>query len=366
MPNHLMPISHPLRRAALPAAVFLLAVLALSVGAPATLAEDAEAPAAGETRYLPDGTPVRVEASEPESAPAQAEPKGPDWLPFLLRAHYLAFLALMLVGIALLLARWVTRWVRIAMLAVAFFLFGIDLVFPLHPSPMCAATKLFTFKVAHGTFFPQFIALFLVMMVPSLIGRKLFCGWVCPLGAFQSLVHKLPFPIRRRRFSFAAFNGVRFALLGLFFVTIFAIRDWIAALAESVGADPSAGVWAAFSAYSIYEPINFFELLHWQLDTVFLVMLVVLIVASLVLYRPFCYAICPIGAFTWILERVAPGRVRVDESRCNGCGVCIKASPCPTIDGLVEGKRIVPDCTSCGACIGSCPTDAIRFGFRGR
>ena len=257
----------PPRRRLFAAAVLLLAATLLSAGALPSGAEQTETAPAGETHFLPDGTPVRPPAAEAAGAAgdeAEAADRekpvraSPGWTAFLLRPHYLAFAALMLVGVVLLAARWVSRWVRIAMLALAFVLFGLDLVFPLHPSPMCATTNLFTFKAAHGRFFPQFTALFLVMMVPSLIGRKLFCGWVCPLGALQSLVHRIPSPIRWRRFSFTAFNAVRFALLGLFFLTIFAIRDWIAALAERVGADATTGIWAAFSAYSLYEPINFF------------------------------------------------------------------------------------------------------------
>jgi polyferredoxin len=149
-------------------------------------------------------------------------------------------------------------------------------------------------------------------------------------------------------------------------LTTFAVRDHIALLAERVGAEPTEGMWAAFSAYSVYEPVNFFELLHWNLDAVFLVMLGVLLVASLLLYRPFCYAICPIGAITWLLERIAPGRVRVNHDKCNSCGVCSRESPCPTIEPLVEQKAFVPDCTSCGECVRTCPTGAIRFGFSGR
>jgi len=306
-------------------------------------------------------------ADQTEAKPVEkaVERKAPGVLDFFADWKFVFFGILSLIAFILLITRSINVWVRLSGLVIAFALYGLDYVFPLHPSPMCATTKLFMFKFTHDQFFPVFLALFLAIVILSIFVRKLFCGWVCPLGAFQELINKIPHKFHYKNFNFTAFNAVRMALLAMFFLTFFFVKDQVTYLGERLDADITTPVWKAFSAYSVYDPVNFFELLHWHVDTVFIIMMSILVIASLFIYRPFCYLICPLGAITWILEKIAPGRVRVSHSRCTDCGECEEKSPCPTISALVdENTKCVPDCTSCGECLDTCPEDAIKFGFK--
>ena len=309
--------------------------------------------------------PVRAgeEEVEAETLVETTYKEPPTLLDFLLTGKYLAFFILSIIALALLTGNWINYWVRLFLLVVAFVLFGLDYIYPLHPSPMCGIPKLIMFKFTWGKFFPAFVAIFVAIFLPSFIGRKLFCGWVCPLGALQDLINKIPHKWHYKNFSFSTFNGIRTALFLMFILVFFGVIDHLAWLAKDMQIDPTVNTWIAYSAYSIYEPINFFELLHWNLNTTFYIMFPILVIASLVLYRPFCYMICPIGFLTWLVERISPGRIRIDHSTCNDCGICYEESPCPTIKPLVEGKMMIPDCTSCGECISTCPKGSISFGF---
>lgn len=349
----------------------LFIALALTFSVPARATDTADTAATIEHSHgeaqsdtLADSTAQQsiIEERHEQEPQQKAAPRGV--FDFLFSTKHLAWFGLMLVGVVLLLLKGINRWVRIGMMLVAFVLFGLDYIFMVHPSPMCGVTKLFTFGVTRGTLIPIFLAIFLAIFIPSLIGRKLFCGWVCPLGALQELINKIPFKPRWKQFDFRAFNAIRFALLAMFFLTFFDVKSYLAYFAQDIGNVPPE-LLTAYSAYSVYDPINYFEMLHWGgSDLRWWIMMLLLVIASLMLYRPFCYTICPIGAISWLLEKIAPGRIRIDRKLCNDCGVCVIKSPCPTIKPLLEGKNLtLPDCTSCGECIATCNRKAIKFSF---
>lgn len=58
--------------------------------------------------------------------------------------------------------------------------------------------------------------------------------------------------------------------------------------------------------------------------------------------------------------------IKIDEEKCNGCGLCIPACPEGALQ-IIDGKaRLVSDlmCDGLGACIGDCPEDAIEIEIR--
>jgi len=88
--------------------------------------------------------------------------------------------------------------------------------------------------------------------------------------------------------------------------------------------------------------------------------------------RPACLRACPVNPKA-ITKDPATGVVRVDESRCTGCGECVIACPYSAM-GYDAGGHHAVKCDLCTdrraegasttACASVCPTQAIRFGKR--
>lgn len=85
--------------------------------------------------------------------------------------------------------------------------------------------------------------------------------------------------------------------------------------------------------------------------------LVSLLVAFVFVKRPFCRAICPIGAALALFNRVSLYQMRLWPEKCVQCGRCRKACP---VDFYFPGDTRTPECIRCLECKGSCPTGAIQ------
>jgi polyferredoxin len=243
--------------------------------------------------------------------------------------------------------RKVKKQVRLAIMGVAFFLWGVVPALPLgdfargmglHPSPMCLIGRPLQF-LAMGRGVPLlFLSLIVFIAILSIIGTKLFCGWTCPIGALQEIAHAIPMPKKRKiRIPFGLSNTVRLAVFAVFIAVLFGFRVYL------------------------YDYINPFHFLHWDFALFGILVIGVVLVAALFIYRPFCYLLCPVGLLTWPLEQVALTKIRLTKSRCTDCMRCVREGPCPAVEPILRQKRIRPDCHACGECVRICPEGALSF-----
>ena len=252
-----------------------------------------------------------------------------------------------LMGIVLLAKAKATRTVRNVALGIIFLTFTVLATLPLgsfargmglHPSPVCTVTKPFLFINAHRAVPIVFPTILFTIAVFTIAGNKSFCGWVCPLGALQELVHQIP-PANRRRFKlpFKVTNWIRVVTYVVFVPLVFIIGK------------------------SIYDYFNPFEALHWGFELLATSTLLIVLVAAFFIFRPFCYLFCPIGLVSWLLEQISLSRVEVDPDKCTVCYECTDVAPCPAMRYIVDGARFRPDCHACGRCLNTCSEDAIKW-----
>lgn len=202
-----------------------------------------------------------------------------------------------------------------------------------------------------------------LMLVGAVLGRFV-CGWLCPFGLVQDLVHKIPFPKKLRRLpGDRVLKWLKYVMLGLFVILLplFAVdafgqgKPWFCAYVCPAGT-LGAGVPLVAVNEGLRAAVGF--LYAWKV-----VILVALLVLSVVVYRPFCRYLCPLGAVYGLFNPIAFYRLRVDEHKCTRCGKCRRACK---LDIPANETPNSPECIRCGACVKACPTGALDAGFRAK
>lgn len=204
--------------------------------------------------------------------------------------------------------------------------------------------------------FAFYVSGFLVF-VGALVGR-FACGWLCPFGLVQELLHKIPF-IKKM----GAFRGdkllrkLKYVILLVFVILLPMVlvdvlgqgAPYFCKLICPAGT-LEGGIPLVLWNESMQSALGW--LYVWK-DA----LLVATIFLSILIYRPFCKYICPLGAIYSVFNPISVFRYQVEKETCIGCGACAKA--CKMQVNPVESPNH-PECIRCGACKKSCPVDAIR------
>ena len=207
---------------------------------------------------------------------------------------------------------------------------------------------------------PAFYVVGVLLLFGLSLGRVI-CGWACPMGLLQELLHKLPTPKLKKGRLTRALSWVKYALLALLVLALplyFAFRRTpLPAFCKYVC--PAGTLEGALGL--LLHPGNADKLgLLGPLFTNKLILLVLIAAACVFVYRAFCRFLCPLGALYGLMTRLALIGVKLDQSRCTDCGVC--RAVCP-MDIRRVGDR---ECISCGKCVSRCPESALSFRVGGK
>jgi polyferredoxin len=202
----------------------------------------------------------------------------------------------------------------------------------------------------------SFYMLGFFLIVGGVLGRVV-CGFLCPFGFVQELLHRIPF-IRK----ISTFRGDRqLRLLKYAILILFVILLPMLAVNAAGGGAPwfckwicPAGTLEGGVPLPIAEPalrsaIGF--LYAWKMA-----LLAAVCFLSVVIYRPFCKYLCPLGAIYAVFNRISALRYTLREDQCTACGRCKSACPMQ-IDPRTETNAA--ECVHCGRCKSACPEDAI-------
>lgn len=206
------------------------------------------------------------------------------------------------------------------------------------PNPLGVVKDGIVLYANEGVLFkPRFMALgFLLLLV--LVFSRIFCGWACQIGVVQELLfrHRLS----RIKLPFWLTNSVRVSVFAA--MLVFALGFHMDLLGY---VDPFKIYSFSFSTYT----------------ALYIGFILLLIMSSLFIYRPWCTLACPFGLIAWVVNRLSIFKMRFQRADCTGCGACVEACPAGAIKKVTD-KGIRAECFMCNRCREACPADAIKYG----
>lgn len=205
---------------------------------------------------------------------------------------------------------------------------------------------------------PAALVIFLCVVAVSLLLKRSFCSWICPVGTLSEVLWKGGFSLFRRnirppRWLDLTLRGIKYLLLAFFLYSIL----WVMA-PEQV----TAFIYSDYNKIADVRLLDFF--LH--LSGAPLVVIGLLVLLSLGLRNPFCRFLCPYGALLGLVSLFSPVKATRDKGTCVSCGVCNQV--CPSHIPVMSKERVhSEECVGCLRCVSHCRADgALAMKLTGR
>lgn len=201
-----------------------------------------------------------------------------------------------------------------------------------------------------------FYAAGFLMFIGALMGRFV-CGWLCPFGLIQDLLYKIPFLRKINTFKGdKLLRKLKYVILLVFVILlpmflVDVLGQGLPYFCKFIcpAGTLEGGILLVLFNESMRGALGW--LYAWKS-----VLLAVTILLSVVIYRPFCKYICPLGVVYSVFNPIAVFRYRIDKEKCTGCGACARVCKMQ-VDPAKNVNHA--ECIRCGACKDACPLKVI-------
>jgi len=210
-----------------------------------------------------------------------------------------------------------------------------------------------------NTIHPSGLFILLAIVLVSLVVKKAFCSWLCPIGTLSESLWMLGQKIFKKNLTLPRWvdlplRSLKYLLFGFFAYSIIRMNT------EALGA-------FIYSPYNKMADVKMYEFFA-DISRVALYVLAGLIVLSIVIKNFWCRFLCPYGALLGLVSWISPLKITRTKSTCVDCMLCTKA--CPANIAVHKAGRVWSDeCMSCMACVQVCPvkdTLEVRASRKGR
>jgi polyferredoxin len=215
-----------------------------------------------------------------------------------------------------------------------------------------ASLKLWLFTGTFDDKHPAALVLLVTFLLMSLLAKKSFCSWLCPVGTLSEGAWKLGKLVFGRNFILwrwldIPLRSLKYLLLA-FFVKILLI-------------DMPARAIAAF-VESPYWSLSDVKMLHFftQLSITTIAVLGITTLLSLFYKNFWCRYLCPYGALLGLVSMLSPFKIRRDINNCIDCKLCSKACPAQL---TVHNSTAIgnAECSGCLTCVEVCPQQCLSM-----
>ncbi|MDO8964302.1 MAG: 4Fe-4S binding protein [Coriobacteriia bacterium] len=185
----------------------------------------------------------------------------------------------------------------------------------------------------------------------SLLFKRGFCGWICPLGTVWELGALLGRALLGRNIRLPKWldlmgRGVRYTLSAMILVWLMSVG-----LPEAVGFRELPYMWTAD-----------IKIISGFGNPLFIVAGLLAFALSMLFSPVWCRYLCPLGGWYSVLGIASPCAVEREESLCIHCNKCTKVCHA-LVDVENVRKRVwAPECDGCMDCVRVCPAPGALDG----